>query len=151
MTRWYRVFGNNAVPPAPAALLEHLERRGLPATGRFRGDETGWFEAEIRFAAGQPLVVHCYRADEEGIRDELNTWAAWLETAAEPARAAPLMQHLIGTTHVFTLQDSTAAVGRADECPLAICLFLAQATDGVIQVDDHGFLDAQGALLVAEQ
>ena len=42
---WYRVFGTNDTEPDPAALLEHLQQLGFEVTGKFRGDDQGWFSA----------------------------------------------------------------------------------------------------------
>src|SRR5262245_55069313 len=133
MSRWYRVFGTSEAPPDPAALLEHLRRRGVEAEGHFRGDDQGWFRAELVLAPGAPpLELERFLSSEEGIRAELNTWAAWLEAADSP-HSARLMRHMIGTRQLFTLRQA------ADEGAVALCRFLAGATDGVYQVDGAGF------------
>jgi hypothetical protein len=81
MSLWYRVFGANESQPAPADLLAHLHGAGLSVTGHFRGDDLGWFAAELVVAVGEtPLQLERFLATEDGIRNELNTWAAWLET-----------------------------------------------------------------------
>ncbi len=148
---WHRVFGRSQTEPDPAALLEHLRRQGFPVTGHFRGDDQGWFAAEITFEDGvTPMQVERYLASEEGIRAELNSWAAWLETLEENPHAGPLMQHMVGTAQVFTVRQPvrvSKVLRSAPHCWEA-CLFLAQATDGVFQIDGRGFFDAQGNLLV---
>jgi hypothetical protein len=102
---WYRVFGTDAGPVPPASLLEHLHGLGFEAAGHFRGDEQGWFQAELRLAEGRAaLQLERYLAEEEGIRDELNTWAAWLEEAADDPQRDDLMRHLIATAQLFTLR-----------------------------------------------
>jgi hypothetical protein len=153
MSGWFRVFGSNEVQPQPAALLELLRSLGREATGNFRGDEQGWFEAEIIFAAGgPPLQVDRFLAREEGLRDELNTWAAWLETVEDNPQHAALMQQVIGTTQLFTLyQAGLDGKQRVlDEIGPAVCQFLARETAGVYQVDQQGFFAADGTLLVKE-
>jgi hypothetical protein len=154
MTPWYRVFGGNDAHPEPSALLAHLHGLGLGVTGHFRGDDEGWFRADLTLAAEDGVVeVDCYQATEEGIRSELSTWAAWLETTPEGPVQDRLMLHVIGTRRVYTLHASADA--EDDEATEAVCLalsrFLARATAGVYQVDGRGFFEADGTLLVAEE
>jgi hypothetical protein len=145
---WYRVFGTNQVEPRPAALLEHLQELDAGLTGKFSGDEQGWFQAELTSpAGGAPLVVQRYLVSEEGIRAELNNWAAWIETNEDNPNQGRLMQHMISTTQLFTLRPTTA--GADDWCG-PICRFLARETAGVYQVDGQGFFAADGTLLLKE-
>jgi hypothetical protein len=150
---WSRVFGTNDVPPEPAALLEHLHGVGLPVHGRFRGDDQGWFDAQLVFDEDSPpLQVERYLATEEGIRADLNSWAAWLETAEDNPHSAELMQHVISTTQLFTLHcpEEEDDEGAIEPLRTALCRFLAGATGGVYQVDGQGFFAADGSLLVRE-
>jgi hypothetical protein len=148
----YRVFCRGDVAPEPAALLEHLHGLGLPVRGHFHGDDQGWFRAElVPDADAAPLELERYLAEEEGIRAELNTWAAWLETAEGNPHAGRLMQHVIATRQVFTLQSSPDDEDPPpEEVCLAVCRFLASAADGVFQGDGRGFCAADGAVLVPE-
>jgi hypothetical protein len=83
VTAWYRVFGGRDVEVPPAELMAELRRLGVTAPVRFHGDEQGWFRAVVLSPAEKPLAeINRYLASEEGIRAELNTWAAWLEAAA---------------------------------------------------------------------
>ncbi len=157
MSQWFRVFGHSGAAVEPAALLEHLHGQGFVVAGHFRGDDRGWFRAELTFADdAPPVIVERYFADEEGIRAELFTWAAWLEEQENSPHAAPLMERLIGTAQLFTLhQPDDEADDAADRefvgrlC-VTCCRYLAAATDGVYQTDHGGFFAADGALLVAE-
>lgn len=155
MSVWYRVFGTLEAEPDPAAMLAHLRQAGWEvATVRFRRDEQGWFAAELLFAIdGAPLRLDRYLASEDGIRDELNTWAAWVETQAGNPNQSWLMQHLIGVKQVFTLEnpmDNDNLADMVQELFLSLCRFLAQATAGVYQVDAQGFFAANGEMLMAE-
>jgi hypothetical protein len=105
------------------------------------------------FAANAtPVHLERYLATEEGIRADLNSWAAWLETADYSPNHGPLMQHVISTRQLFTLRRP---IDHADEvlveklC-LGVCRFLSGITDGVYQVDDEGFFAADGTLLLQE-
>ena len=53
------------------------------------------------FGAGN-ITIDRYGADE-CIRNDLNSWAAWLEIHAGP-HADRLMQHLIGSQQIITLR-----------------------------------------------
>jgi hypothetical protein len=147
MTPWYRVFGSAAAVIEPAALLEHLGQAGLEATGNFHGDEQGWFRAELA-AADTALQLERYLSSEEGIRSELNAWAAWLETTGDGLPQQRLMRQLIGTSQLFTWQspqDSSSV-----RLSTVLSCFLAQQTGGIYQVDGEGFFDADGTLLLQE-
>ena len=151
MSTWYRVFGSNETEPEPAALLEYLRILEPGISAKFRGDDQGWFRVEL---AGSltGLSLERYLATEEGIRQQLNTWAAWLETVPDNPLAAPLMARLIGTKQVFTVEcaDHEEHESEVGAMLFALCKFLAQVTDGVYQVDRAGFFDVEGNELVRE-
>jgi hypothetical protein len=153
MSVWFRVFGTNEVQPEPAGVIEQVRCSGIQAEGRFYGDDQGWFQAELRSAQDMPfLQLERFLAKEEGIRAQLNTWAAWLETVEHNPNHGWLMQHVIGTSQLFTM----AALEGELEFPqvraigVALCQYLARETVGVYQVDDQGFFAADGNLLLEE-
>jgi hypothetical protein len=157
MSQWFRVFGLRTAAIEPADLLEHLHMHGFPVAGHFRGDDEGWFHAELRFAdEAPPIVVERYAASEEGIRPELSTWAAWLEEQEQNPNAVPLMERLMGTQEVFSLRQAADEVDDASDTELVeqlclhCCRHLAVMTDGVYQADHCGFFAADGTLLVPE-
>jgi hypothetical protein len=144
---WARVFTSGADAPAPEALVEHLRAAGYAAEARAEADELGWFHLELSTSAGD-VTLDRYGKDE-GIRDDLNSWAAWLEVHAG-AHAGRLMQHMIGCGQIVTLrvlQDGDADLRRLLHTVLK---FSATASGGVYQVDGEGFFDSAGTLLVAE-
>jgi hypothetical protein len=150
---WLRVFSIKEEAPAPAALLAHLQAQGFSVRGDFGGDDLGWFRGDLRLEGDdEPIHVQRYLATEEDLRDELNTWAAWLETMEHKPYARRLMQHMISSAQVFTFQaapdldDDDAAL----QLCLAACRYLAQETQGVYQVDNRGFYAPNATLLVAE-
>jgi hypothetical protein len=150
---WCRVFGLNDSPPDPAGLLEHLHAAGLPVAGRFRGDGPDWSGAELALRPGTtPVFLERYLTAEDDLRDDLNTWAAWLETQDHDPRHRSLMQHVIGTKQLLTLRGP---LDWPDEVALdrlctAACQLLARQTDGVYQADGRGFFAADGTLLLQE-
>lgn len=142
---WYRIFGANNVEPDHAAILEYLERIDL-VRGRFHGDEAGWFHADL-LCDDLTLLLDRYTADEEGIRAELNAWAAFVEAEGGPDNTW-LMERLIQTQQLFTLQGLDTS--RAELLCVALCKYLARATNGVYQIDDAGFYTMDGTLLWRE-
>src|SRR6266568_2565509 len=102
---WYRVFGLSETQVQPAALQEALRAAGLELPLRVRGDDLGWTALEIPLdPTGPPLRIERYLPDADEIRDDLDAWAAWLETQEHEPNHARLMQHVIGTKQLFTLQ-----------------------------------------------
>ena len=153
MGLWYRVFGAGAHVPDPAALLAHLNTLGDRVEGRFQEEEAQWWSAEIAFAKDTtPLHLDRFLAAEEGIRAELNSWAAYLETCDYSPQHAPLMERMIQTRQLFTLRrpiDHADEV-RVERLCVGLCAWLARRTDGVWQADGQGFFDADGTLLLQE-
>ena len=150
---WFRVFGTNDVQPEPAALLEHLKGIGVTVPGHFGGDEHGWFRVDFVYAADTtPLRLERYLVSEDEIRDDLNAWAAWLESQDEDPNVPRLMQHMVGTKQVFTLRCSREAADEETVAKLCVgvCQFLAKQTEGVYQVDTRGFFAADGRVLLRE-
>jgi len=150
---WSRVFGCNDTTPEPAELSVYLRTLGLPTAGQLRGDDLGWTGMELNLpAGGTPVYVERYLTGTDDLRDDLNTWAAWLETQDHEPRHRSLMEHIIGTRQLVTIRRP---LDHADEVTLerlctAVCQWLAMRTDGVYQVDGEGFYAADGTLLLHE-
>jgi hypothetical protein len=146
-----RVFGTAVAQPPQAALLQALQLAGRSLTGKFTQTEQDWVLADLAPEHGDWAVqIDCYRRHEEGIRANLNTWAAWLETMEANANHVWLMQHMISTEQLYTLSLTGAERPEAEEVCVAACRFLARETAGVYQVDGQGFFGADGRLLLAE-
>jgi hypothetical protein len=151
MSLWYRVFGTTDAPPDPDALLRTLRETAPDVSLQFELGERGWLRAAVRLPrADAPLYLDRFWRDEEGIRAELQAWAAWLETCDDNPHSGPLMQHMTSTQQVFTLRRPADAAALDAVCT-AVCRFLAQATTGVYQVDGQGFFDADGNLLIPSE
>lgn len=139
------LFAACTEPPAPVAILDFLTGRYASVSGDFAADASGWYQADL-VAVGFPLQLERYLATEEGIRAELNSWAAWLETREDAPEHVHLMERMIQTAQLFTLHGD----GSADQIGIDLCRFLATATEGVYQIDGRGFFAADGGLLVSE-
>jgi hypothetical protein len=146
---WHRIFAASDAEPAPAAILERLNDLAVVA-GRFHGDERGWFRAELVVAETTHLELERFLVAEEGVRAELNSWAAHLETCGGP-ETMRLMERLIQSRQLFTLNRPEAGSPLLDDLCISLCRFLAQSADGVYQIDGRGFFAADGASLMRDE
>jgi hypothetical protein len=150
MSIWYRVFGRAETPVPKGLLTDSLHRFGEKVTVEFEGEDWGQFT--VTYGKGSPLVMERFHVTEEGIRAELNTWAGFLETCDYSPSYISLMEHMIQTVQLFTLRrpiDVSDEVLVEDLCEI-LCQVIAQATDGVYQIDHVGFHTAEGTLLLKE-
>ena len=135
----------NATPPDLAALLEHLQATGVATVVHFRGDDLGWTGGEL-VAGGFSVAVERYLVKEDDLRDDLNTWAGWLETRADEPRHGDLMRHVIATQQLVTLK-APEPTRFCDE----ICRWISRQAEAVYQVDGRGFFSADGTMLLPEE
>ncbi len=153
MSAWYRVFGMNEKLPDPREILDYLRSMAIQASAQVEGDDLGWFAMDL--AWGEPaeqIRLERFLAKEEGIRAELNTWAAWLETLEDQPMHEGLMERVIRTSQIIAWQSSAGAGQHEDgeRVHVGLSQFLARQTEGVYQADGRGFFAADGALLVRE-
>lgn len=150
---WHRVFCRSAEPITAGLLVEHLHAIGLPVVPHFRGDDLGWTAGELVLSGGGTSVqLGRYLTREDDLRDELNAFAAELETLSFNPNHAMLMTHVIQTQQLITLRRP---LDHADEVTLErVCVeamrFCARSADGVYQIDGQGWFVADGTLLVEE-
>jgi hypothetical protein len=149
---WYRVFGTAETPVAPEAVLADLRGQGWDVAADFHGDEAGWFGATLSFADTTPIHVERFLSSEDGIRAELNNWAAYLETCDYEPNHARLMEQVIATKQLLTVRRPLDAANEVmvDAICTALARYLARNTEGVYQVDQQGFFRPDGLLLLQE-
>lgn len=149
---WYRVFGLTDANVPPSRLAEHLHANGLPLEPHFKGDDLGWTEGELRFANGSPILLARFLTAADDLRDDLNSFAAELETMDYDRNHEMLMERVIRSAQLITLRKPIANPDESaseSACERAAS-FLAAACDGVVQIDGKGWFDAAGRLLLAE-
>ncbi|VTS07470.1 hypothetical protein [Tuwongella immobilis] len=151
---WYRVFAASPEMIAPVRLLEHLAEQGLTVQGHFRGDDLGWTGCQLILPGNEqaPIPLDRYLTKEDDIRDDLNSWAAFLETQDFSPNHGMLMERVIQTQQLFTIRRP---IDHADEVTLdrvceTLMRFLAAKLEGIYQIDSKGFFDADGNLLLQE-
>jgi hypothetical protein len=140
MPVWYRVFAAGDAGPSPAAILERLNAFAA-VSGDFGGDAAGWFRADFTAPGGVVLHLERFLSTEEGVRAELNSWAAHLEAGGDDPGHVALMEQVIQAKQLFTLERPDDAAD-ADGLCVELCRFLAQTTAGVYQIDGRGFFAA---------
>jgi hypothetical protein len=148
-----RVFGRSDLEPSPADLVAELHAAGLAVEPHFKGDDLGWTAGELRLPGGGTSVyLERYLAKEDDIRDELNSFAALLETCDYSPNSGPLMQHVIQTRQLVTLRKPVDARDEVtlENVMLRTCQHLAARTDGVYQIDGAGWFAADGELMLQE-
>ena len=150
---WYRVFGRSSNDVPPVALTAHLHAAGLPVEPHFKGDDLGWTSGELRLAGlNTPVLLDRYLAKEDEIRDDLNAYAAILETCDYSPNHASLMERVIQSQQLIVLRKPLDAINEValEKLLIESCRFLASHTDGVYQIDGEGWFSADGTLLLQE-
>lgn len=145
---WYRVFCRSDAEVKPGDLLSTVGA----VTANFRGDDLGWTAAEVSVGSGSPIRVERYLTAEDGLRDELNNWAAWLEAQDHEPNHARLMEHVIQARQLVTVRKPVDCPNESsveDVC-LAICRTLCDRADGVYAVEGDAWYAADGRKLLQE-
>lgn len=150
---WYRVFLPTESEPNPAKLAERLHALGLAVEPHFKGDDLGWTRGELVLPGGHtPVLLERYLTEPDDIRDDLNAYAAELETMTYSPNAGPLMERVINTKQLIAIRKP---IDHADESRLDATVreavsFLAAEPDAFWQADGAGWFDGDGTLLVQE-
>jgi hypothetical protein len=150
---WYRVFGRGLNEVSPAALAAHLHAAGLSVEPHFKGDDLGWTSGEFHLdGLNTPVLLDRYLAAEDDIRNDLNSYAAILETCDYSPNSGPLMERVIQTQQLIVLRKPLDAVNEVtlEQLLIESCRFLAAATDGIYQIDGQGWFAANGDCLLQE-
>lgn len=149
---WYRVFCRSKCEVRPGELLSQVQQPGRPVTGDFRGDELGWTSAAFKLGSGTPVFVDRYSTADDGLRDDLNTWAGYLETLDYSPNHIRLMEHVIQTQQLLTIRKPIDHPNESaiEELCQAICRIIAVAGEGIYQIEGTGWYDATGELLLPE-
>ena len=124
----------------------------MPVEAHFRGDDLGWTAAELRFGHGSPVYAERYLTEADDLRDDLNNWAAILETCDYSPNHIMLMERVIQSVQMITLRkpiDHSDEIS-VDRLCLETCRFLAANSDGIYQIDADGWYAADGELLLKE-
>lgn len=146
---WYRVFCRSPVEVKPGDLLGAL---GGNLEASFRGDDLGWTAVKLKLGAGTPIYVERFLTSEDELRDELNTWAGYLETLDYSPNHITLMEHVIQTQQLFTIRKPLDHPNESaiEELCLSICRYLSANADGVYQIENDGWYTPTEELILKE-
>ncbi|MGL6073933.1 MAG: hypothetical protein ACRC8S_07215 [Fimbriiglobus sp.] len=148
-----RIFGMNLNEVKPSELAQHLHDAGLPVEPHFRGDDLGWTGGTLILPGeGAPIQLERYLTKEDDLREELNTFAAELETMDYNPNHERLMREVIQTQQLFALRRPLDHSNEAllDRLLTTVAQYLAKATDGFYQMDGEGWFAADGQVLLPE-
>jgi len=147
-----RVFALSEAMPQPANLQRFLGETGCDAPLAVTGDDLGWLAIEIEpVEPASTLRIERYLTDDDELRDELDTWAAFVESRSDSASTTILMQRIVSTRQLFTVRV-IPFVGATNTILTIepIARWFARETDGIYQIDGRGFLTAAGELLMPD-
>jgi hypothetical protein len=149
---WSRVFGRSKDAVPPAKLVEHLHAQGLKVEPHFKGDDLGWTAGELRLAIGTPILLERYLTAEDDLRDDLNAFAAELETMDYSPNHTMLMERVIQTQQLMTIRKPANCPDESlvENVIGATLKYLAVNCDGIYQIDRAGWFDASGNELIHE-
>ncbi len=149
---WSRVFGSLDQNPDSARLERATRELVSQAKVQFKLNDLGWYHAEIRWGEGSPLTIETYGAADPSVRNDLNTWADDIETCDYSPNAPMLREKVALAKQLITLRrpiDHQDELGL-DRLMSGLAQHLALETDGVYQIDEAGFFDKNGGLLLEE-
>jgi hypothetical protein len=133
--------------------VAHLHTIGIAAVPHFKGDDHGWTTGELHLpSGGTPILMARYLTVEDDLRNDLNAYAAELETMTHSPHATRLMEQVIQTQQLMTIRKP---IDHADESQLdraceALVVYLARQSDGFYQIDRRGWFSSTSELLVEE-
>jgi hypothetical protein len=136
---WCRIFAACDEPPDLDAL-----RRELGVTVESGGEGPQWFWADVSKNSAR-VRLERYTTDEQGLRAELNAWAATAEATDDTPATAGLMEKIIQARQLITVEGEDG-----DELAGAVARWLARRTQSVWQMDGQGFFGPDGELLLRE-
>lgn len=149
MAGWFRVFLLQEDGPKPSEIMGCLQDFLPEANGKFRTDEDGWFQLILTHPSVGELVMDHFLTLEKGIRSEINTWAAWLESKQQ----FDLMERIIQVKQILSFEVTPEMEDNALDTLVfkRIALNLAALAQGFVHIDGCGFLEPDGTLLIEDE
>ncbi len=133
-------------------MLSQLGELASRVQPHFKGDDLGWTAAELLVELGTPIYVERYLTQEDNLREDLNSWAAWLETRDFSPNHVMLMERVIQTQQMITIRKPIDHPNEnlLDEVCTALSRAICQKADGIYQAEDQGWYSASGEELLKE-
>ncbi|NBR06211.1 MAG: hypothetical protein EBT92_10610 [Planctomycetes bacterium] len=149
MAGWFRVFLLQEDGPKPSGIMERLQALMPEVNGKFRTDEDGWFQLILSHSVIGELILDHFMASEKGVRSEINTWAAWLESKQQ----FDLMERIIQVKQILSFEVTPEMEENVPDALVfrRISLALAELAQGFVHIDGIGFLESDGRLLIEDE
>jgi hypothetical protein len=149
---WYRVFCRSAGSLEPRDLAGRLATSGRAVRAEFEPNDRTWSSGALRLGSGTPIYVERFDTATDELRNDLNTWAAYLETLDYSPNHTRLMEHVIQTRLLFTIRKPLDHPNESavDDVCRALCGELATVGDGIFQIEDEAWYSADGTMLLQE-
>ena len=149
MAGWFRVFLLQEDGPKPSGIMECLQSLIPEVKGKFRTDEDGWFQLIIDHSSIGELIIDHFLTSEKGVRSEINTWAAWLESKQQ----FDLMERIIQVKQILSFEVTPEMEDNVSDSLVykRLALALAALAEGIVHIDAVGFLEPDGTLLIEDE
>ena len=149
MAGWFRVFLLQEDGPEPFKIMECLQSLIPKVKGKFRTDEDGWFQLILDHSSIGELTVDHFLTSEKGVRSEINTWAAWLESKQQ----FDLMERIIQVKQILSFEVTPEMDDNVSDSLVykRLALALAALAQGFVHMDGVGFLEPDGTLLIEDE
>ena len=149
MAGWFRVFLLQEDGPKPSGIMECLQSLIPEVKGKFRTDEDGWFQLILDHPSIGELTIDHFLTSEKGVRAEINTWAAWLESK----QRFDLMERIIQVKQILSFEVTPEMEDNVSDSLVYknLALALAALAEGVVHMDAVGFLEPDGTLLIEDE
>ena len=149
MAGWFRVFLLQEDGPKPSGIMECLQSLIPEVKGKFRTDEDGWFQLILDHSSIGELIIDHFLTSEKGVRSEINTWAAWLESKQQ----FDLMERIIQVKQILSFEVTPEMEDNVSDSLVykRLALALAALAQGFVHMDAVGFLEPDGTLLIEDE
>ena len=149
MAGWFRVFLLQEDGPKPSGIMECLQSLIPEVKGKFRTDEDGWFQLIIDHSSIGELIIDHFLTSEKGVRSEINTWAAWLESKQQ----FDLMERIIQVKQILSFEVTPEMDDNVSDSLVykRLALALAALAQGFVHMDGVGFLEPDGTILIEDE
>ena len=149
MAGWFRVFLLQEEGPEPFRIMECLQSLVPEVKGKFRTDEDGWFQLILDHSSIGELTIDHFLTSEKGVRAEINTWAAWLESKQQ----FDLMERIIQVKQILSFEVTPEMDDNVSDALVykRLALALAALAEGFVHMDGVGFLEPDGTVLIEDE
>jgi hypothetical protein len=129
--------------------MECLQSLIPEVKGKFRTDEDGWFQLILDHPSIGELTIDHFLTSEKGVRAEINTWAAWLESK----QRFDLMERIIQVKQILSFEVTPEMDDNVSDSLVykRLALALAALAEGFVHMDGVGFLEPDGTVLIEDE